>query len=60
MNIKGFYIPDRPFCIHCGFEDGDVDVVRKHIEEFHFEYHCLQSGIDPEEEPRKDWREDEK
>ena len=56
MNIKGFYIPDRPFCIICGFESDSGKEVQDHIEDFHPKYHAAQCGEIPQEEGFKELR----
>ena len=50
MNIAGFYIPDRPFCIICGYESDDLKKVQKHVEDFHPKYHAVRCGEISEKE----------
>ena len=56
MNIKGFYIPDRPFCIICGFESDEGKEIQEHVEEMHPKYHAAQCGAIPPEEGFKELR----
>jgi len=46
MNISEIYIPDRPFCIHCGYENDDVVKVRKHLLICNYDYVLLQCQND--------------